>query len=67
MSDHYTAIIKITKTSISTPAAATFSQQVKDRSEGTREVTEVVNLAIRADSIDALKEKATAHLHLVED
>lgn len=68
MSDHYTAVIKITKTSISTPEPPSFStRDSPPKSDGTREVTEVANLAIRADSIEALTAKATAHLQLVED
>lgn len=68
MSDHYTAVIKITKTSTSTPEAPGFSVRGESpKSDGTREVTEVATLAIRADSIESLTEKATAHLQLVED
>lgn len=68
MSDHYTAVIKITKTTTSTPEAPAFSTRGESpKSDGTREVTEVATLAIRADSIDELTAKATAHLQLVED
>lgn len=70
MSEHYTATVKITKTEISTPdqsPSGSWSAQEKVKSEGTREVQEVANFVIRADSIESLTEKATAHLQLVED
>lgn len=68
MSDHYTAVIKITKTSTSTPEPPAFAVRGDSpKSDGTREVTEVATLAIRADTIDELTAKATAHLQLVED
>lgn len=68
MSEHYTAVIKITKTSTSTPEPPAFSNRNDPpKSDGTREVTEVASLAIRADTIDELTAKATAHLQLVED
>lgn len=68
MSKHYTAVIKITSTETSTPPPASFNaRNDPPRSEGSREVREVATVTIRADSIEALITKATAHLTLVED
>lgn len=70
MSDHYTAVIKISKTEISTPSDRTESyprNATPKKSDGNRDVQEVASLVIRADSIEALVEKATAHLNLVEE
>lgn len=65
MSEHYTATIKITKTDRVTESYPRNAEKAKN--EGTREVQEVASLVIRADSIDELTAKATAHLQLVED
>jgi hypothetical protein len=67
MSKHYTAVIKISKTEHSTPEGRLPGRVEPPKSDGTREVTEVATVTIRADSIEALITKATAHLTLVED
>lgn len=67
MSEHYTATIKITKTKTTLAPPASFNTRDQPRSEGSRDVREVANLTIRADSIEALTKKAASHLDLVED
>ena len=63
---HYTAVIKISQSSTpssgSHPGSTRLVQSPKER-----QVTEIANIVIRADSIALLIAKATAHLDLVED
>lgn len=62
---HYTAVIKISQSHTTGPNRP--SNTLSPRPPEERKVTEIANIVIRADSIDSLITKATAHLNLVED
>lgn len=62
----FTAIVKVqrvTKKSISSPNLRAPSTEASE----SRDISEVVTLTIRADSIEALKKKLIAHVELIED
>jgi len=66
VSDHYTAILKIVHVT-GKPEPTPGMNRLVAGSDKKKENREVISLTIRADSIDALIEKATGHLALVED
>lgn len=62
MSDHYTAVIKITK-SVTPPA----SSRGAILSEPKREVIEIASVVVRSETLGAVIAKAISHLDLVEE
>jgi hypothetical protein len=65
MAKHYTAIIELLKVGRSTPLPGRTS--LSPKSDEQKEKREVLRVVLRADSIESLITKATAHLSLVED
>lgn len=62
--DHYTAVIEIshTRVKVEGPGRGMPGSETRKKS-----VEDVARIVVRADSIEALITKATAHLNLVED
>lgn len=67
MPKHYTAIIEVIK--VVEPGPKLNSRGYPDplKSDEQKKKVEVARVVIRADSIESLITKATAHLNLVED
>lgn len=66
--DHYTVTIEVTRTLVTKPDPHTNrSYSSTEPKAGTRKVEDVARMVVRADSIDALTSKATAHLELLKD
>ena len=63
---HFTAVVKISHTSI-TPILDPRRSTPTPSGAESRLVREVVTITVRADSIEALVKKTQAHLALVED
>jgi hypothetical protein len=67
MAKHYTAIIEILKVLSTPPPVQRGISPAALKSDGQKEKREVLRVVLRADSIESLIKKATAHLELVED
>lgn len=69
MAKHYTAIIEILKVATPSKPVALPGRVYTEppKSDGQKEKREVLRVVLRADSIESLIKKATAHLELVED
>lgn len=65
LTGHYTAILKIEH--IVPAHEATHDDYNKTRYKVERNIREVSNIVVRADDLNALISKTTAHLALVED
>lgn len=60
-SEHFTAVVEINKTSISTESGSYGKPD-----EVNRQVAEVAKLVIRADTLDKLTDKIAVHVDLIE-
>lgn len=62
--DHYTAIIQVNRTEVTT---TTSTNRFPAEVTRTKSVREVAKLVVRADSMNALTQKVNAHIALLED
>lgn len=60
--DHYTAVIEIKQTTISTKSGKYSEPDVEERG-----VTDVARIVVRASDLEALRTKVSAHVALVEE
>lgn len=64
---HFTATIEVTKTTHTPPAVASASYgRGEVRPEPKREVVDVARVVIRAESLEALRDKVGRHVELIE-
>ena len=60
---HFTAVLEITRTNV----AAAQGAHNRANAELHRDVSEVVRLVVRAESLEKLQAKLAAHVALIED
>lgn len=65
MAEHFTAVIRVTKTVETEDNTVTRGTPSAKPTE--RKVYEVTNLTVRASSLDKLRDKVAAHVQLIDD
>jgi hypothetical protein len=68
VSAHYTAVLKVTRTTPPVPLAASGARHIQaSPPKVEREVDELASIIVRADSLVALTAKLTAHVALIDE
>lgn len=65
MSTHFTAVIEVHK--VVNTEAVTHYRTPSENKPAVRETAEVARIVVRADSIEKLQSKLTAHVALIEE